>query len=432
MGLQATVQTPEVVRDASLNVIGKLSDARPSARQKWCKALSVSVSAVKSLKAIIRRISLTLSVACQSSVMRRHREARCVVLCSVWWPSCVAAFRPLAVVPFVFFFFSFSCCFASSVSLSLPTLTRDLVVSHFNEKLDWLAKYNSTSRGSRGFNVTVYSKNPVTIPTNATKLQNTGREAHTYLHHIITNFHNLPDVTVFALGSTYCHHGWRRNPCKPNKFPGVKDCPGDAKVGGGCMKERRLEMTAHDKSLKCALKYGVWCPARIHVDQNHAVTTYVSKNRQNTQMNKNAQLQPAHPRPFKAWFDAHIKPWKQTWITSRYKCSNAIFAASREAITRHGIGKYQHLLSLVNNASDTEAAMYFEASWLGLFYIPSHEREKTSDLECEYDDAAFYRIEESSYNSTLTKKRRHARTHANTHEGGGDAQARSVTLEQIM
>ena len=88
-------------------------------------------------------------------------------------------------------------------SPSLPAIpdTRplDIVVAHFNESLDWLSSYADF--------VSLYSKDQV--PTNtsayreAKKLPNWGRESHTYLHHILYNYDNLADVTLFLQGNIH-------------------------------------------------------------------------------------------------------------------------------------------------------------------------------------------------------------------------------------
>ncbi len=75
-----------------------------------------------------------------------------------------------------------------------------MVVSRYNENIDWVQKYN---------NVIVYNKGD---PTNLdkllipyTKLNNVGREGHTFLYHIINNYENLSNWTVFVQGNPFDH-----------------------------------------------------------------------------------------------------------------------------------------------------------------------------------------------------------------------------------
>ena len=80
----------------------------------------------------------------------------------------------------------------------------NIVVAKFNENIDWTKRLNHK--------VTIYDKsnNPVKgcIP-----LKNVGREGETFLYHIIHNYHNLDDVTVFLQGNPFEHLqilvGWR-------------------------------------------------------------------------------------------------------------------------------------------------------------------------------------------------------------------------------
>ena len=67
-----------------------------------------------------------------------------------------------------------------------------IVVSRYNEDISWTLKYSP--------NVVIYNKGQDDIP-NAISLPNVGRESHTYLYHIITNYHHLADLTVFVQGS---------------------------------------------------------------------------------------------------------------------------------------------------------------------------------------------------------------------------------------
>lgn len=74
-----------------------------------------------------------------------------------------------------------------------------MVVARYNEDLNWLKKvpwdyivYN------KGNNLPKWVKNEI-------KLQNIGREAHSYLTYIIDNYDNLPDYTIFVQGNPFDH-----------------------------------------------------------------------------------------------------------------------------------------------------------------------------------------------------------------------------------
>lgn len=77
-----------------------------------------------------------------------------------------------------------------------------------------VAKYNEDVEWCKGLNhkVTIYdkSKNPI---EGSIKLKNVGREGETFLYHIVNNYHNLDEVTVFLQGNPFEHLqllvGWR-------------------------------------------------------------------------------------------------------------------------------------------------------------------------------------------------------------------------------
>ena len=69
-----------------------------------------------------------------------------------------------------------------------------LVISRFNEDITWLDQWKNT------FDVLIYNKGEKIKDNNGFEiinLSNFGREAHTYLNHIVENYDNLYDVTVF-------------------------------------------------------------------------------------------------------------------------------------------------------------------------------------------------------------------------------------------
>ncbi len=76
----------------------------------------------------------------------------------------------------------------------------ELVVAHYTENLNWLRNL------PEGLQKTIYTKGPdpvtefVTIP-----LPNIGREAHTYLHHIVSRYDSLAEWTVFCQGKPFDH-----------------------------------------------------------------------------------------------------------------------------------------------------------------------------------------------------------------------------------
>lgn len=65
-----------------------------------------------------------------------------------------------------------------------------LVVSHYSKNIDWLKNVDDHVK------IFVYDKSEK--ESNFIKLQNIGREPHTYIHHIIENYNHLSEWTAFC------------------------------------------------------------------------------------------------------------------------------------------------------------------------------------------------------------------------------------------
>lgn len=79
--------------------------------------------------------------------------------------------------------------------------TIQYVIAHYNEDINWVYPYASQAH--------VYHKGSLDAAPDLfagwTKLPNVGREGHTYLVHIINNYHLLADVTLFLQGRIADH-----------------------------------------------------------------------------------------------------------------------------------------------------------------------------------------------------------------------------------
>ena len=84
----------------------------------------------------------------------------------------------------------------------MTTLSRSslqLVVAHYREDLRWLR------RVPRAFQVVVYDKDPESLSPHGILRANEGREAGTYLHHIVEHYESLAEITVFCQGKPFDH-----------------------------------------------------------------------------------------------------------------------------------------------------------------------------------------------------------------------------------
>lgn len=85
-------------------------------------------------------------------------------------------------------------------------MKKRLVVAHYNENLDWLEPYKNIC------DIMIYNKNnslknfdEFEKLSNGYNLLNIGREAHTYLWHIVHHYHELADIEIFVQGRIEDH-----------------------------------------------------------------------------------------------------------------------------------------------------------------------------------------------------------------------------------
>jgi hypothetical protein len=86
----------------------------------------------------------------------------------------------------------------------IPTIRKQnisykIIVARYNENIEWL--------NSELNNCIVYNKGEKLNIDNEIILKNVGRESETFLHYIITNYDNLPDVIVFTQANISDHKG---------------------------------------------------------------------------------------------------------------------------------------------------------------------------------------------------------------------------------
>lgn len=86
-----------------------------------------------------------------------------------------------------------------TTTLKPMTVLLHLVVARYREELNWLRKVPRT------IGVTVYDKSGDDVQPNAVPLPNVGREAHTYLQHLVSHYDELAEYTIFCQGKPFDH-----------------------------------------------------------------------------------------------------------------------------------------------------------------------------------------------------------------------------------
>jgi hypothetical protein len=212
----------------------------------------------------------------------------------------------------------------------------EIVVSRYNENLKWLSEepYNK-------YSTIVYNKgenNDFEKAENIKSifdLSNVGRESHTYLYHIITNYDNLADVTVFLPGSidTQMKHE------KSNAMMSQLETHKDTIIPGKMIDNVRDYF--YDLSLN----------------------TYDTTHDENAKLNSEKKLSASKIRPFGKWYDYHFHDIKSPIFPGW-----CIFAISKKDIIKKPKSYYENLIKEVNQISNPETGHYFERSWYAVFY----------------------------------------------------------------
>ena len=189
-------------------------------------------------------------------------------------------------------------------------MSKELVVSHYDEDLSWL---NFIKLNFPDVKITVYSKSG---KPGAISLENVGRESHTYLTHIIRNYDNLCDHTVFVQGNPFEH-------CDINHIVKLLSFTGDI------FPVFRISPDGREKFVDIESKYPV-------KDSNGNMGDW--------------------------WRIVFGKP-----IQNVYAVWNAQFTVAKHLIRSNSLEFYENAVLTVNHDRTPEEAHFFERAWGSLF-----------------------------------------------------------------
>jgi hypothetical protein len=221
----------------------------------------------------------------------------------------------------------------------------ELVIARYNESLEWL---NTTKTNYfKNFNkIICYNKGP-TLSLESLQfavenpklidyktLPNVGRESHTYLTHIINNYNNLPDITVFVTGSCDGEYKWYKT-----------------------INTMRFAFDYNNSAFLCEFKDSDFTKIGPF-----SIKEYVSSDKNNLKENDDKVLIKSQYYPFDKYYEHFFNG-----IPLSYFCLRGIFAVSRVHIHNRPVEFYQQLLELVNSSPNPEAGHYIERSWVSIF-----------------------------------------------------------------
>lgn len=226
------------------------------------------------------------------------------------------------------------CVFGLKKIIEPFTYNVELVIARYNEDLEWLKKkrFNyPTTIYNKGNNDNFYKPKGCKV----IKLQNVGREGHSYLYHIIHNYDNLPDLTIFLPGSAN----------DKRKIEWVN------KVVNKIKKEKKTTFPAQERGDIKTKFY------------NFELDNWESTNESNNKANSEKKLLPSNIRPFGKWYEAHFDK------NVNYSGYGGIFAVSNIHIKQYSKKYYKNLLKELEVSSNPEVGHYFERAWVAVFGV---------------------------------------------------------------
>lgn len=217
-----------------------------------------------------------------------------------------------------------------------PTI--EIVIARYNEDLSFLQESKFQE-----YPIIVYNKgnnDHFFKPPNLKKivnLENVGVCDHTYIYHIIENYDNLADVTIFLPGS--CN---------------------DAHKNGHMNKVFDTTVNTKDTVLQL---YG----ADSNISQ-FKLDDWLSTNEKNKTINTESKLRKCDIRPYGKWFE-HVFP--ELNISEHNITYFGIFSISKKHIQNRSKEFYQNYIQYINKHKNEECAHYVERSYDALFRTSS-------------------------------------------------------------
>jgi len=199
-----------------------------------------------------------------------------------------------------------------------------IVVARYRENISWCSSFSKL--------VTIYNKGPPIFNIDTIHLHNIGRESHTYLYHIIKNYHNLAEKTLFVQGNG----GFDHDILPYHKYSSDDNITMNINVIANTYCQNNWgHLICNGKELSM-LKNGLF------VHSNNTLysfwTNFIRKN----------------VPPIKTY------KWSQ----------GACFSVSKKTILKNPLSYYVNLIKAVNYSINPEEGHYFERSWYYIFSLP--------------------------------------------------------------
>jgi hypothetical protein len=212
---------------------------------------------------------------------------------------------------------------------------KEIVVSRYNEDLSWL-----NNKPFNNYPVIVYNKgtNDSFIKHDniykIVNLPNIGKIDHTILYHIINNYNNLKDITIFLPGSVNMKYKYKKA-------------------------KKVIELTEK-------INNSVYmCNKNVNFEKlkNFKMDGYETRYSINKNKNTDDIMLKSTIRPFDKWYNNFFEDKKLTCVGFY-----GIFSMSKKDILKNPLSYYQNLIKQLDSHPNPETGHYFERAWEGVFY----------------------------------------------------------------
>lgn len=214
----------------------------------------------------------------------------------------------------------------------------DLVVARYEENLDWLGQLDL----AKFRKIIIYNKGsdlPKLDNCEIVSLPNVGRCDHTYIYHIVSNYDDLGDVTIYLPGSCSMPYKWRNA-------------------------TRTIDLAVRtNKSVFIGTKKDV-----LREEYNFTLDNWKASNQQNSSVNNENKLFECPERPFGKWYEKNFGNVRVDALVYF-----GIFAVGKKDTHHRSLDSYKNLITYLDGHSNPEAGHYFERAWLAVFHPVSQD-----------------------------------------------------------
>lgn len=221
------------------------------------------------------------------------------------------------------------------------------VIARYNEDLKWLNEYPFNQITyivyNKGINDKFNKKNVIKI----INLKNVGRCDHTYLYHVVNNYDNLDDITIFLPGSV------------------------------DMILKKHIAKELIDKIIKYNIGIMITQPFIKLFEKtlyDFEVNNYSASYGKNKDLNPEKKIQKSKIRPFGKWYEDKFNNFD-----IKYTIQYGIFSIDKKDILQFSKEYYNKFLFDVSESSNPEAGHYIEKSWVSIFN-PKYTQKITSNF----------------------------------------------------